>query len=221
MSKQFMAILAAVVVGLGVIFWVSGNKSDTNNQSSNSSAKPTSHIEGKGKKNITLVEYGDYQCPVCGGFYPVVKQVVAQYSEDIRFQFRNLPLTQLHPNAFAAARAAEAAGLQNQYFQMHDLLFQNQTGWSEVSNPLATFQAYAQQLKLDMTKFNTDYASSAVNDAIQADVAEFAKTGQSQGTPAFFLDGKYIPNTDVMDEGNRPSLPKFSALIKAAIDAKD
>lgn len=220
MSKQFLAILAAIVVGLGIIFWVSGSKSDQSNNSKSSSAKVTSHIQGEGKKNVTLLEYGDYQCPVCGSFNPVVKQVVAQYSKDIYFQFRNLPLVQIHQNAFAGARAAEAAGMQNKYFEMHDLLYENQQTWSSSSNPVPIFQSFAQQLKLDMAKFNTDYASATVNDTIQADIAEFGKTKQQQATPAFFIDGNFVENKKLIDE-NGPSLSKFSALIQQAIDAKN
>src|SRR3990167_5522364 len=105
MSKRFLAILAAVVVGLGLLFWfTSGDKSSTTG--GNNGSQPTNHVQGQGKKGVTLLEYGDYQCPVCAAYYPVVKQVAAQFSEDIFFQFRNLPLSQIHPNAVAAARAA-------------------------------------------------------------------------------------------------------------------
>jgi protein-disulfide isomerase len=221
MSKQFMAILAVVVVGLGIVFWVSGSdKSDSSNGSTNSEVKPSSHITGKGKKNVTLQEYGDFQCSVCGIYYPVVKQVVAKYNEDIFFQFSNLPIPQVHPNALASARAAEAAGLQNKYFEMNDLLFQNQTAWSESPKPLPIFQSYAQQLNLDMTKFNTDFSSSAVNDVIQADIAAFRKTGKEVGTPTFFIDGVYVPNSELSDN-NGPNLEKFSKVIESAINAKN
>ncbi|MGZ6004883.1 MAG: DsbA family protein [Candidatus Saccharimonadales bacterium] len=221
MSKQFMAVLAAVVVGFGLIFWFTGSKNDNKSGgTSTSSAKPTSHIEGQGKKGVTLMEYGDYQCPVCGAYYATVKQVADQYSQDIFFQFRNLPLTQIHPNAFAAARAAEAAGRQGKYFEMHDMLYEQQQTWSTGSDPLPLFQSFAQQLSLDVNKFNSDYASAAVNDAIQADLAEFGKTGQQEATPTFFLDGKYLENSKLID-GNGPSVAKFGNVIKAEIAAKN
>lgn len=217
MSKQFMAILAAVVAGLALIFFVtSGDKKDNSTGSSSGSAQPTSHIQGEGKKKVTFMEYGDYQCPVCGAYYAPVKQVAEKYSQDIYFQFRNLPLTQIHPNAIAAARAAEAAGKQGKYFEMHDILYEQQQSWSSSSNALTIFQGYAGKLGLDLTKFNSDYSSSAVNDAIQADLTEFKKTGQDQATPTFFINGKYVPNSDLADDSG-PSVEKMSQVIEAAI----
>jgi protein-disulfide isomerase len=172
------------------------------------------------------MEYGDYECPVCGNYYAAVKQVAAKYNDEIYFQFRNLPLTQIHPNAFAGARAAEAAGLQGKYWQMHDMLYENQNSWATVSNPLTAFQGYAQQIGLDMNKFNSDYGSSQVNDAIQADLNEFNKTGQQEATPTFFLDGQYIGNEKlgVFDKNGQiivdPTVANFSKYIDAAIAAK-
>src|ERR1700722_14407961 len=120
MSKSFWIVVAVIVaVLIGVFAFTAGGN---NNNSSKLTA--TEHIEGEGKDGVTLVEYGDYQCPYCGEYYTTVKQVVAEYFDQITFQFRNFPLTSLHPNAFAGARAAEAAGLMGKYWQMHDLLYQ-------------------------------------------------------------------------------------------------
>src|SRR5690348_13395070 len=124
MSKQFLIAIAAIVVILGGIVFVSNHNKQ--NSSSNSSGTPTTHVEGSSPEGVTLIEYGDYECPVCSSFYSTVKQVAAKYNDKVVFQFRNLPLTSIHPNAFAAARAAEAAGLQGKYWEMHDLLYENQ-----------------------------------------------------------------------------------------------
>src|SRR6185437_12222322 len=122
MSKQFWIILAAIIVILGgIVFVTNHNKPSTGA----GNGKPTNHVEGISPTGAKLIEYGDYQCPVCGSFYSTVKQVAAKYDKTVVFQFRNLPLTSLHPNAFAAARAAEAAGLQGKYWEMHDMLYQN------------------------------------------------------------------------------------------------
>ncbi|HSX18491.1 MAG TPA: thioredoxin domain-containing protein [Candidatus Saccharimonadales bacterium] len=221
MDKRFLAILAglaAVFVGIFVIAQGSSNNKN-NSSSSGSSNQPTSHIEGQGKKGVTLIEYGDYQCPVCEIYYQPLKQVYAQFSQDIYFQFRNLPLVTAHPNAFAAARAAEAAGLQNKYWQMHDALYDNQTSWASSNNPLTIFKTYAQQIGLDVNKFTTDYSSSKVNSAINADLAAFQKTGQQQATPTFFLDGKYIDNHQLVDSTG-VSVDKFAAIINAEMAQK-
>lgn len=217
MSKQFwLALLAVAVILGGIVFVTNHNKPAT----STGSAQPTTHIQGTSAENVRLVEYGDYQCPVCSTFYQVFKQVAAKYSDRVVFQFRNLPLTQIHQNAFAAARAAEAAGQQNQYWEMHDMLYQNQTAWSTASNPLPNFDSYAQTLGLNVAKFDTDYASDAVNQAINADLNEFAKTGDEMATPTFYLDGKKLQNLQLVDSNGQPSVDAFSKLIDAELAKK-
>jgi protein-disulfide isomerase len=192
-SKGFLAIIAAVVLVFIGIFAFSGHKSDSGSGKSSSSSKgqPTSHIEGNGQNGILLVEYGDYQCPYCQQYYPIVKQVVAKYNDRIKFQFVNFPIVSLHQNAFAAARAAEAAALQGKFWEMHDLLYENQSQWAESSNPMQFFQQYAQQLGLNTDQFKKDYSSNKVNNAINADKAAGDKLG-IEGTPTFYLNGKKI-----------------------------
>jgi protein-disulfide isomerase len=191
MSKGFLGVIVIVVLILVGIFTFGGHKTATSPGKGSSSGTPTKHIEGQGKSGITLVEYGDYQCPFCGQYYPIVKQVQSEFNDQIYFQFRNFPLTNLHPNAFSAARAAEAAGMQSKFWQMHDALYETQDQWSNMSDALSYFNQIAQQLGLNMTKFKADYASSKVNDLINADTAEGTKLN-IQGTPTFFLDGKKI-----------------------------
>lgn len=219
MDKRFMAILAAIIIIFVGIFAFSKHSDNSNSSSSN--GQPTSHIEGKGSKSVTLVEYGDYQCPVCEAYHQILEQVEAKYTNDIYFQFRNLPLVSIHKNAYAAARAAEAAGQQNKYFEMHRQLYDatNWQAWTVSSSPTSYFQNYAQTLGLDLNKYNSDYNSNKVNDLINADIAEFNKTGQQMATPAFFLNGKYIANSSLADQ-NGPSVEKFSTLLDAEIAKK-
>lgn len=191
MSKQFLGVIAAIVLIFAGIAVFSGNKSSDGGTSSSSSASPTSHVIGKGTTGVKLVEYGDYQCPFCGTYYPVLKQVTAEFGDQIKFQFRNFPLQSIHRNAFAAARAAEAAGLQNKYWEMHDKLYENQNAWSESSSPSGIFEGYAKQLGLNVEQFKRDFASDKVNAAINADLAEAGKL-KITGTPTFFIDGKQI-----------------------------
>ena len=207
MSKQFWGVIVAIIIVFVGIFALTGNKSDTKNQKSNSSAL-TQHTLGKGTSGVTLVEYGDYQCPFCGEYYPTLKQVIAKYGDSIRFQFRNFPLTSLHQNAFAAARAAEAASQQGKFWQMHDLLYETQTQWSSGSDPTSFFNQFAQQLGLDTVKFKADYGSAKVNDAINADMAEGGKL-QISGTPTFFINGTKTEITNTVDS--------FQKVIDAAI----
>jgi protein-disulfide isomerase len=218
-DKRFMGILGALIIIFIGIFVISQNSSGNNGSTNNSGAQPTNHVQGEGKKGVTLVEYGDYQCPVCSAYYLPVKQAVNQYSSDIYFKFRNLPLSpNPHPNAFAAARAAEAAGLQNKYWEMHDKLYETQNEWASATNPQTFYNTYAQQIGLNMNQFKQDYASSKVNDAINADLAAFEKTGQDKATPTFYLNGKYLPNTSLTDpKTGAPTAESIGNVLKAEI----
>ena len=208
MSKTFWAIIAVIVIIFGGIIVLNKQKATA---PGNNAVKASSHIKGQGTSGVTLLEYADYQCPACGGYYPIVKQVTEKYSDRIFFQLRNLPLFQVHQNAFAAARAAEAANKQGKFWEMYDLLFSTQTVWASTSNATSQFEAYARQLGLNIEQYKKDAASPEVNDIINADIAEFKKTKAPTSTPTFFLDGKKIQAT---------SLDEFGKLIDAAIAAK-
>jgi protein-disulfide isomerase len=217
MDKRFWAILGVLFVIIVGAIWIGNNKKSN---TSNSNVAPTNHVEGQGTTGVKLVEYGDYECPICGMYYPTVKQVQAQFNNQIYFQFRNLPLTSIHQNAFVGARAAEAAAMQNKFWQMHDLLYENQDSWAQSSNPDTYFNAYAKQLGLNLTKFQSDFSSDYVNNLINADMNEFNKTNQQEATPTFFLDGKYVSNSQLVDANGQPSAQKFADLINNEITSK-
>lgn len=210
--------MAALVVIFGGIFVFSQNSSNKS-KSSAGGGQPSNHITGEGAKNVTLVEYGDFQCSVCELYEPIVNQVRSTYAGDIHFQFRNLPLSSVHPNAFSSARAAEAASLQNKFWEMHDALYgeSNWRSWTNSSSPRDLFDGYAKQIGIDVTQFKSDFASEKVNATIQADLGEFKKTGQKMATPTFFLDGKYIENSKFSDQNGRPLFEKFKAVLDAEI----
>lgn len=211
MDKRFWGILAVIVLVFGGIFFFAGGDKANAPSGSASGSTATNHTYGEGKSGVRLVEYGDFQCPACAQFYPVVKQLKETYKDDIVFQFRHYPLYQLHPNAIAASRAAEAASLQDKFWEMHDLLYENQQSWSNGSNPQREFEQYASQLGLNVEKFKSDYRSTAVNNSVQADMKEGDKL-KVTATPTFILDGKKIEN---------PGSPEaFSKLIEDAIKAK-
>jgi protein-disulfide isomerase len=219
MVKRFLAILAALVIIFIGIFSLSQKSTTKNNNSGNKNGSQTSnHVRGKNQKNVTLIEYGDYQCPVCEAYEPTMEQVAAKYDNDIKFQFRNLPLTSIHPNAFSGARAAEAAALQGKFWEMHNSLYEstNWQLWTVASDPLSNFVSFAKDLGLNIDKFKQDYSSEQVNDTINADLAAFNKTGQSMATPTFFLNGKYVDNALVSDQSG-PSLDRFSTVLDAEI----
>jgi protein-disulfide isomerase len=201
----YIVIICAIVVG-GIVLIKKSKKPIV--------AAPTSHIYGTSSTGVTLVEYGDFQCPGCGGFFPLVKQLKDKYKDLISFQFVNFPLTQLHQNAQAAHRAAQAASNQGKFWEMHDLLYTNQNTWKDSTNAPKDFEAYAQQLKLDLARFRVDFASAQTNAIIAADIA----TGQAKkitGTPTFFLDGKQIT-----ENASISTLDKFSKTIDDEIQVK-
>ncbi len=213
MSKRFFVVLLGIILIGGALVWYMGGD-DTDTPSNGSTAQPTSHTYGDGEAGVVLVEYGDFQCPACGAYYPIVKEIKETYREDITFQFRHYPLTQIHPNAMAAHRAAEAAAMQGKFWEMHDLLYEGQQSWSSLSGNAAVtaFENYAQQLELDLDKFKADFASSAVNNVINADVKE-GQNINATSTPTFVLEGKKI-------EENPRTFEDFSKLIDDAIAAK-
>jgi protein-disulfide isomerase len=220
MDKRFLAIIGIIVVVFVGFLALNKHGNGPSNSGSSSNSQVTHHYTGNLNSKVTLQEYGDYECPVCEGYFPTVQQVVQKYSGQIRFQFSNLPLLQIHPNAIAGARAAEAADMQGKFWQMHDTLYDgnNWNQWSTSSNPEPYFWQYAAQLGLNVTKFKSDFASSAANDRIQADLGAFTKTGQQEATPTFFLNGKYIDNKQLIDSSTQaPSVDAFSKVIDAAL----
>ena len=214
MSSRFGVILLSLVVIFAGIFFINKNKANApTNGSGSSSAQPTNHTKGSSQKGVTLVGYGDFQCPACGAIHPIVKEVVSKYANDITFQFVNYPLTAIHQNAMAAHRAAEAADKQGKYWEMYDLLYGNQTAWSASTSASGIFEGYAAQLGLDATKYKEDAASSAVNDVINADTAK-ARKMDITATPTFFVNDKQLDPTP-------QSVEEFSKYIDEAIKAKN
>lgn len=211
MDKKFLIVLGVAILALGGIFVFSNNKSSSNNSNATASSV-TNHSTGNLNSKVEIIEYGDFQCPACGQFFPLVSAVKAQYKDTVKFTFRHFPLDSIHKNARAGSRAAEAAGQQGKFFEMHDILYKNQNAWVDSSDPLTIFAGYAQQLGLDVNAFKIYYASEAANSSINADLQEGQKKGVS-GTPTFFIAGKQVNNNDLS------TLEKFSAQIDAALKA--
>ena len=141
------------------------------------------HAQGADDAPVTLVEYGDYECPHCGAAYPIVKKVQKRMGARLRFVFRNFPLTQAHPHARHAAGAAESAGAQGKFWEMHDTLYENQHALDDES-----LTAYAEKIGLDAEKFTEDLRSDSVEERIRADFMGGVESGVN-GTPTFFING--------------------------------
>ena len=141
------------------------------------------HTQGSKDAPLTLVEYGDYECPFCGRAYSVIKRLQEVFKDDLLLIFRNFPLAIAHPNSMNAARAAEAAGLQQKFWEMHDLLFEHQDNL-EPDDLLE----YASTLNLDLEKFTQDMTLPEIEEKIAQDLYGGARSGVN-GTPTFFING--------------------------------
>lgn len=151
------------------------------------------HTRGKKDSKVVLIEYGDFQCPYCEQAYPNVKKLNEKYDDRITFVFRNFPITSIHPNAKAAASAAEAAGLQGKYWEMNDKLYSVRT-WTDAPTDKRTdiFIEYAKAIGVkDIEKFKADMGDTFVAKKIRFDIAIAGKDGVT-GTPAFLLNGKLV-----------------------------
>ena len=167
------------------------------------------HKKGAEAGKVVLVEYLDFECEACGAFYPVVKQLEKEFGDRVTFVARYFPL-QGHKNGMTAALAAEAAGRQGKFWEMHDLMYERQKDWGEkqVATP-QVFEAYAEELGLNMEQFKTDVASASVKERVERNLNQAIEL-KLEGTPSFFLQGKKIPN---------PQSPEaFRALIQAELD---
>lgn len=149
-----------------------------------STVKENEHIQGNYRAPIVLLEYGDYQCPSCGDFYPSVKQIQKDFGETIAFVFRHLPLKRAHPMAFEAACAAEAAARQGKFWEIHDYFFEHQRQLSS-----KFIDETAEKLNLDMQKFKSDCKDEAIQQFVEQSFQDGINSGVN-GTPCFYINGE-------------------------------
>ena len=211
MNKTFWIILGITIAALVGVFVLFQDDAAAPGETVANVENPTEitaedHVVGNEDAAVTLIEYSDYQCPACASYEPILQQVLDEYQEDeLRFVYRDFPLTSIHPNATSAARAAEAAGRQNAYWEMHDLLFERQDEWSSTSvgSAAAMFEGYAEELGLNMDQYREDLEN--VTNEVNIDI----QTGQQldvSSTPTFILEDEKI-------ESNPRTFEEFKTLI--------
>ncbi len=167
--------------------------------------------KGADGASVVIVEYGDFQCPACASYLPYVEAIMGEFGDHVTFVYRNFPLRSIHPNAQIAGQAAEAAGLQGEFWAMHDILFERQGEWSSLSDPREKFVEYAEELGLNTANFENDMDSSEAKDGVDDDYSGGLGLGLNS-TPTFFLQGERI----------RPqSLEEFRALVREAVQSAD
>lgn len=204
----------SIVVGVGISTIVAGSilyrasvvNSRPRDQVSKAQPGSEEHVRGDRDAPVTIEEFGDLECPPCGALAPIIKQLEVEYRGKIRVVFRHFPLV-THPHSRAAAIAAEAAGLQGHFWEMHDVLYQQQGSWSKTPDPLTLFTSYARVLGLDPERFERDRISPAIQARITADQAR-AKSLNVDVTPSVFVNGQAVTGPALNQSG-----------LRAAIDA--
>lgn len=195
-----VGVVLLLVAGL-IVFAVQSS----NEQHNNIVAPPinatteSDHVKGNPDAKVVLVEYSDFQCPACAGTYPILKAAAAEFSNDVKFVYRHYPLKAIHPNAEEAAWAAEAAGKQGKFWEMHDMLFDKQNSWANGTGVKSDLRDYASALGLDVAKWEADYESDAVRQKVLADIKS-GDAARVSGTPSLFINGTQITNPRSLDE---------------------
>lgn len=198
--RPFLIIGVVLIIALiGGALLVRSNRNSAIQSATSKSVTPDSKARIPPATIVTLEEFGDYQCPPCGQLHPGLKRLKEEFGANLNFVFRNLPLTSLHKNALAAAQAAEAARMQNRFWEMHDLLYENQDLWKDDVNPRTIFLGWASDLKLDTRRFASDMESPQVKLRIEADQEAAGEMGIT-GTPTVLVNGRQLlPETTTPD----------------------
>lgn len=190
-----LLVLGGLVYGLA---WASSRQGGEPATPSSTVTPPAitkeDHIKGNPLATAVLIEYSDMQCPACRAYYPVVKRVAEELGTKVQVVYRHYPLERIHKNARLAATAAEAAGKQGTFWEMHDMLFDNQEKWSESSDAKKLISGYAATLKLSLEQFEKDLSDDAIKKKIDSDLDGGTAAGV-QGTPTFYLNGKKLEST--------------------------
>ncbi len=201
-NKYLIAFSIATIIIVGTWFSGVGNNTSSSDKISTTPEVVSSisgHIKGNTEATIKLVEYSDLQCPACGMYYPIIKQLLEEFGDSISFEYRHFPLRSIHDNAEPAALATEAAGLQGKFWEMHDILFENQKEWSNV-NGNNIFIDYAKKIEIDPVKFESDMTfNNEIKDKVKNDYQSGLKLNVNS-TPSFFLNGVKMQNPRSYEE---------------------
>ena len=217
--KRYLPFI--IVVGVALATFGSGAmlyhakrpqvKNIPESQSAPATSDTSAHVRGNPDAPVTLEEFADFQCPPCGQFAPFTEELLREYDSRLRVVFRNFPLS-AHEHAREAALAAEAAGFQGKFWEMHDTLYREQSAWSKAPNTRELFESYAGTLGLNMDQFKKDMDSDKARERVDSDHAR----GNSLGinlTPTLFINNRPLEPQDKNPEGVR-------AAINAALKEK-
>ncbi|HLD11661.1 MAG TPA: thioredoxin domain-containing protein [Patescibacteria group bacterium] len=186
-----IGVVFFLFVGVGAVIWaISVTSSSKQGVQLGASIQQGDRMKGNPEAKVELVEYSDFQCPACATYHPIINEIIEKNNEVLKFSYRHLPLQQ-HKYARLSAYAAEAAGKQGKFWEMYDLLFQNQDVWAESENGQDIFISYAKDLQLNVDQFTQDLSSEDIKDKVQKDYESSVRLGVDH-TPTFYLNGKEI-----------------------------
>jgi protein-disulfide isomerase len=168
------------------------------------------NVEGNRDSKVVVTEYSDFECPACRAYYLVMRQMMAQFGDKVAFVYRHFPLPQ-HANAELAAYAAQAAGKQGKFWEMHNLLFEKQDEWSKAADVGPIFESYANLIGVSVEQFKIDWQSKEIKDLVKAEKDSAIKLNLP-GTPSFFINGQQIKNP--------ASVQEFTALINGVLKSQ-
>jgi protein-disulfide isomerase len=206
-----IAVVLGAAIVVGVLLFRSGRGNDSLNAiPSNPNRAARQEHKLPADVVVTLEEFGDYQCPPCGQLHPALKKLKQEFGPNLNFIFRNLPLPSIHKNALAAAQAAEAARVQNHFWEMHDLLYENQNLWKDDINPRTIFIKFAVDIGLDKERFVHDLDDPQIKMRIEADQDAAARLGIN-GTPTILINGRQLRVEATTPEGIRQGIELMMA----------
>ncbi len=204
--RPFLIIaLVLLVAAAGTALLLKSNQRVDSSRAADVESSDTAKKKVAADTVVTLEEFGDYQCPPCGQLHPTLKKLKQEYGANLNLIFRNLPLTKIHQNALAAAQAAEAARSQNRFWEMHDLLYENQSLWKDDVNPRSIFIQFAKDLGLNTWQFTRDMDGEQIQMRIEADADAAAKQG-IDGTPTILINGRQLRAEMTTPDGVRKGI---------------
>ena len=201
-----LVLIAAIIGGIYYYSFSNSNARSTRTATNKTPSSPTpiptlnpnatagaqpANFKGAQNAPVVIEEFADFQCGACASVHPIMNEINSLYGSRVKFIFRNFPL-QMHPKAYDAAVAAEAAGLQGKFWDMQNLLFQNQQAWSAVSDHKSVFEDYAQRIGLDMEKYKNDVAGMNTKQRVDADMARGRSLNIGQ-TPTIIINNQSVP----------------------------
>ena len=213
MKQSTVIVIVVILSAVGLMFLprvFDGNL--TENKEEITIEEGVDHVKGSVDASVVLIEYSDFQCPACKSYYPLVRQLASEYNDRLLVVYRHFPLREVHARATIAAYATEAAGKQGKFWEMHDVIFENQDNWVKAEKPEELFATYAGVIALDVEQFLKDYDAPETKTRVNRD----AEDGRSKGinsTPTFYINGVKITN-------NPRSMEEFRTLIEKTLTAK-